>query len=66
MAECQTKVELTHTLTLTDEEAEWLKAYLQNYMHDNLKPEIGQHKRIREAIFTAIHSSRIPPSGRPA
>lgn len=61
MAESYTKLHATYHLTLTDHEAEWLQAYLQNPLQDGT-PEIAQHKRHREAIFTALHESKLIPS----
>jgi len=68
MATSTTQVHRTITLVLTENEADWLQGVLQNPISaqaDIRLPEIGEHKRIREAIFTALLHSPIPPSAAP-
>lgn len=69
MAKSTTQVYRTVTLTLTEDEADWLQAVMQNPispLQDSRLPEVGEHKRHREAIFTALLHSTIPPSHAPA
>ncbi len=68
MATSTTQVHRTITLVLTDDEADWLQGVLQNPISiqaDIKLPEISEHRRNREAIFTALLHSPIPPSAAP-
>lgn len=47
------------SLTLSAEEADYIKGMVQNYIGENQDDEIFEDKQIRESIFEALFSAKI-------
>ena len=57
MVEVIQHVTIEWHLTLTDREAVWLKAYLQNSMQESESEE--EDTKMREAIFSGLHKPKV-------
>ena len=46
------------TLTLSDEEADYIQGMVQNYIGENPDDEIFEDKQIRKSIFEALFNAK--------